>query len=254
MASGWNNGSFHIVSDKLQQTLRHRPGGQLAADCEHRTVVVRAIHGAEVDGCNNPNRRLIVKRYRGEEMGLYVHSLGEIPAEVHRSYYLYLLDYGWDEPFGEAVRSNIRQMSDAASKSDAVFIYGPRGLHFEDEVLSWHHVNREPAEELLPAIMVTTRNPTTFKESLNPSGKLHSDALLLIPLKKTCKTPDAVVAMIAKLFDDIKAKKQLTGFQVTREMKSGKGGALVNALILEPNFSGIGINLKKLARLFKKSV
>jgi hypothetical protein len=38
-------------------------------------------------------------------MGLYVHSLGQVPGEVFRSYYVYLLEYGWDESFGAAVRA-----------------------------------------------------------------------------------------------------------------------------------------------------
>jgi hypothetical protein len=67
---------------------------------------------------------------------LYVHSIGEIPAEAFRSYYVYLLDYGWDEAFGDAVRRNLPKMADAASRSEAVVIHGPRGMHFEDEVLS----------------------------------------------------------------------------------------------------------------------
>jgi hypothetical protein len=28
-------------------------------------------------------------------MGLYVHSIGEIPNGTERGYYVYLLDYGW---------------------------------------------------------------------------------------------------------------------------------------------------------------
>ena len=69
-------------------------------------------------------------------MGLYVHSLGEIPNGAERAYYVYLLDYGWEEPLGTAVRVNLPRMVDLASRSDAVVIYGPRSMHFEDEVLS----------------------------------------------------------------------------------------------------------------------
>ena len=35
-------------------------------------------------------------------MGLMIHSLGQLPADAHRDYYVYLLDYGWDEPLGDA--------------------------------------------------------------------------------------------------------------------------------------------------------
>ena len=42
-------------------------------------------------------------------MGLYVHSLGEIPTGAERAYYVYLLDYGWEEclamPFGEFAKN-----------------------------------------------------------------------------------------------------------------------------------------------------
>lgn len=153
-------------------------------------------------------------------MGLYIHTIGELPAEAYRSYYVYLLDYGWDETFGEAVRRNLPRMADAASRSDAVVIHGPRGMHFEDEILSWHHINGAPGEEILPAILITTRHPRTFWELFRPGGRLQTpaDALLLIPLRKTCKTPDDVVALIDRLFRDVAAKKALSDFAVAKEM------------------------------------
>jgi len=61
-------------------------------------------------------------------MGLYVHSLAEIPTGAERSYYLYLLDYGWEEPLGEAVRANLPRMAELASRSDAVVIHGPEAF------------------------------------------------------------------------------------------------------------------------------
>ena len=142
-------------------------------------------------------------------MGWYVHSIGELPREAYRSYYVYLLDYGWDETFGEAVRSNLPRMADAASRSDAVVIHGPRGMHFEDEVLSWHDINGSPADDILPAILVTTGHPRTFREVFGPSARFRApaDALLLIPLRKTCKTPDDVVTLIDRLFRDVAGKK-----------------------------------------------
>ena len=101
-------------------------------------------------------------------MGLYVHSLGEIPTGASRAYYVYLLDYGWQEPLGDAVRANLPRMADLASRSDAVVVHGPRGVHFEDEILSWHRVNGQDAKDILPAILVTTRHPTTFRELFQP--------------------------------------------------------------------------------------
>jgi len=129
-------------------------------------------------------------------MGLYVHSLGEIPESAERSYYVYLLDYGWEEPLGEAVRANLPRMADLASRSDTVVIHGPRGVHFEDEVLSWHRVNGQDAESVLPAILITTRHPSTFRESFSilRSDPNNRDALLLLLLRKLCKSAEEVTA------------------------------------------------------------
>jgi len=135
-------------------------------------------------------------------MGLYVHSLGEVPSGAKRNYYVYLLDYGWDEPLGEAIRANIPQMADRASRSNAAVIHGPRGTHFADEVLSWHHINGEPAEDLLPALLITTRHPKTFRESFagEKAAPVPKDALLLVPLKKICSNASQVVDLVDRVF------------------------------------------------------
>jgi len=148
-------------------------------------------------------------------MGLYVHSLGELPLGAERGYYVYLLDYGWDEPLGEVLWKNLPRMADRASRSDAVVIHGPRGEHFEDEVLSWHHINGEPAEEILPALLVTTRHPSTIRQSYGPTSGLSvpQDAMLLISLKKRCRTARDVTDLIQQVFADIAAQKSLLDFR-----------------------------------------
>jgi hypothetical protein len=184
-------------------------------------------------------------------MGLYVHSIGEIPTNVGRAYYVYLLDYGWEEPLGSAVRANLPRMADLASRSDAVVIHGPRGVHFEDQVLSWHHINGQDAGNILPAILITTRHPSTFRESFSllRSDPKDRDALLLIPLRNICKTADEVADLIHRLFEDIKSKKRLSAFQAAKRMKRGVGGALVDAVILQPKVGGVGFDVKKLLGL-----
>jgi hypothetical protein len=74
-------------------------------------------------------------------------------------------------------------MADLASRSDAVVIHGPRGVHFEDEVLSWHRVNGQDDAGILPAILITTRHPSTFRESFSMlrSDPKNRDALLFLP-------------------------------------------------------------------------
>ena len=92
-------------------------------------------------------------------MGLWVQSLNNIPIEAHREYYIYLLDYGWHEQLGQALMDNYEKMASLAADNNAVVIRGTHRVHFEDEVFSWHHINGEDAEKLLPAILITNRHP-----------------------------------------------------------------------------------------------
>lgn len=183
-----------------------------------------------------------------------IHSLQEFPPEATRGYYVYVLDYGWNEPLSDALISNFNEMGKQASQNNAVVFKGTVGSHFEDEVLSWHSVNGQNTDEILPAILITTKHPASFKNESQKSRETVSDNLIIIPLKQMCKNSSDVVALIERLFLDIKEGKELKDFKIRDEMKKGMFGAIVDAVILEPNFSGIGIKLKPLfARLFKKS-
>lgn len=186
-------------------------------------------------------------------MGLYIQSLENIPPEAKRDYFIYLLDYGWDEPIGNALIANYERMASVAAENQAVVIRGTHRVHFEDEVLSWHHINGENAEGLLPAILITNRHPKEFKESFgNRQTRIDKDLkLIMIPLKNMCKTTTDVVTTIEKIFADVKAKKDLTDFKISKEMKGGVGRALVDAIILEPNIGGIGYNFNKVIDYFK---
>ena len=138
-------------------------------------------------------------------MGLYIQSLENIPLESKRDYFIYLLDYGWDEPLGEALMKNYEKMAALAAENKAVVIRGTRRVHFEDEVFSWHNINGENAEETLPAILITNRHPAKFRENFSAShGSIEADLkLVLIPLKKFCKTTTEVVSLVEKLFNDV---------------------------------------------------
>ena len=120
-------------------------------------------------------------------MGLYIQSLENIPLEAKRDYFIYLLDYGWDEPLGEALMKNYEKMAAIAAENKAVVIRGTRRVHFEDEVFSWHNINGENAEETLPAILITNRHPAKFRENFSSNhSHIEEDLkLVLIPLKKS---------------------------------------------------------------------
>jgi len=188
-------------------------------------------------------------------MGLYIQSLENIPSTVEREYYIYLLDYGWTEPLGEALMQNYEKMASLASDTNAVVIRGTNRVHFEDQVLSWHNINGENADEILPAILITNRHPSKFKESFSSREKenIENDLkLILIPLKKFCKTTTEVIQIIEKVFGDIKENKDLYDFKISKEVNKNFGRALVDAIILEPNISGIGFSFNKMANYFRK--
>jgi len=192
-------------------------------------------------------------------MGLHVYSLNNIPKSENRDYLIYLLEYGWHEPLGEALNSNFDQMAAKAAKSRSVVIRGTELAHFENEVFSWHQINNERDEEILPAILITNAHPSYFRDNnfgiKMKNGLYREDdsknlKLILIPLKKFCSSTIEVVALIEKLFIDIEAEKDLADFKITKEVKKGIGSALADAIIFEPNISGVGFSFKKLGNYF----
>lgn len=182
-------------------------------------------------------------------MGLMIHSLNEVPIEATRSYYIYVLDYGWHEPLDRALIENFGKMSAEASVSNSVVFRGTVGSHFTNEVFSFHQIGGVAGEDVLPAILITDIHPQYFKEHGNLNYKLKS-SLILIPLKQICKTTSDVVDLIRQIFSDIKDKKTLSDFSVNTQVKSQN--SIARILILQPNFSGIGIDIKKLFDFFKK--
>ena len=194
-------------------------------------------------------------REEGKAMGLHIHSLGELPLETERDYYVYLLDHGWDEPLGEALRENFHRAGGLASRHEAVAMMGTVGSHFADEVLSWHHVNGQPADDLLPAVLITTRHPRQFRDApLDRKGRLDAEdfPMLLIPLDDVCETPTDVARLIERIFTDVKGQAELSEFRIAQELRAGQRGAIVDSVILRPNVGGIGVDLTKLLRRFQK--
>ncbi len=188
-------------------------------------------------------------------MGLHVHSLDNIPVSENRDYLIYLLDYGWHEPLAEALKDNYAEMAKKAATNRAVVIRGTEALHFENEVFSWHKINNENGDDILPAILITNAHPSYFRE--NNSGYISKKGLyremqggdlklILVPLRKFCTSTTEVVNLITKLFIDIEEGLDLSNFRVAKEVKKGIGSAIVDSIILEPNIAGIGFSLNKL--------
>lgn len=188
-------------------------------------------------------------------MGLKIHSLAEIPTHEKRDYYIYVLDNCWHEPLGNALRNNFDKLASIAAKNNAAVIMGLKESHFNDEVLSWQNINGENAEKLLPAIMISTIYPENFEKYANNEEEADIDyaneKMLLIPLKKFCSTTTEVIELIQNIFTDIGKSKPLLEFEISKELEAGKGKAASDAIILQPNFMGVGVDLRKAFRNLK---
>lgn len=181
-------------------------------------------------------------------MGLYIQSLDSIPVDVNKQYFIYLLDYGWTESLSDVMIRNFNKMAVIAEQNDAVLIRGTVPVHFEDQVLSWHHINGENAEELLPAILITNRNPHSFKERAAKKSAIEKEnlKLILIPLKRFCSTTTEVVDLITKLLNDVIARKDLSEFRVAKKISKGRNKALADSLVLAPSEDGEFLPLENL--------
>jgi len=183
-------------------------------------------------------------------MGLKIHSITEIPENVSRSYYLYILDYyNWDEPIGNTLRNSFDKIAEFASKNDAVVIQGIGESHFYSELLSWESINGIDPKDLLPALLITTIHPKYFLERNNKEvrdEKPLKDNLIFIEIGKICKTPQDVIQLLQKIFKDIHEKKSIKDFKIKKELKSGVGKILNDTIILEPNIAGVGININSI--------
>ena len=192
-------------------------------------------------------------------MGLVVRSLADLPDTSDRKYFIYLLDFGWHEPLDEALRENFDKIATSVSPYKGVVIRRSfEGIHYNDEVLSWHSINGEDVEEkgLLPAILITNRHPADFKKRAENYDSRNSDIdpdfkMIIIPLKKICNNSTDVVNVLIKIINDVKEQKDLNDFKVSKELKPGVGKAIAKAFILEPNFYGIGFSFDRLRKELK---
>jgi hypothetical protein len=69
--------------------------------------------------------------------------------------------------------------------------------------------------------------------------------MLLIPLRKACKNPTEVVALVSQIFNDIKDERRLKNFEVTKEMHRGIKDAIVDAVVLQPKIGPLGFDFHK---------
>jgi hypothetical protein len=192
-------------------------------------------------------------------MGLKISSIARLPIATDRDYFIYFLDYGWDEPLSRALYDNFERMAAFASENRLLVIAGLSRQEFANEVLSWHRINGEDAENLLPAIMIADCDPHTLAQTneggFHRSGRKEDrpkpERFLIIPLKQVCKTPTDVTDLLTRITADIRKKKKLSDFTVEATIdRSGEG--LAEMIVLKPSIGGVGIDLKKAYELGSK--
>lgn len=148
------------------------------------------------------------------------------------------------------------RMADLASDSGAVVISSPRGVHFGNEVLSWHRVGHLDANKILPALLITKIDPLYFKETGAYEAPADNELrdLLVIPLRNFCTSEDQFVEAIERIFSDLKKGSELRNFEVAQHDVNSKSKydavrRAGNAIELKPNFFGLGVDLRKLFSL-----
>lgn len=157
-------------------------------------------------------------------------------------------------PIGNTLRENFDKIAEFAANNNSVVIQGMAGSHFYSELMSWESINGIDPLELLPALMITTLHPKYFIDGNNKQLKgknIPKDKFVFLEIRKICQRPQDVVALLEKIFQDIRDKKAIQDFKVKKELKGGVGKILNDALILEPNIGGIGINLNNLFKFLK---
>lgn len=186
-------------------------------------------------------------------MGLHVHSISDLPLSESRAYYIYVLDYySWDEPVSNALQANVSKIASFCAANDAVMVKGLPDSHLYSDVLSWVGINGQGPGTVLPALLITTVHPRYFIEADNQHHpKEIRESMVFLKIRDICKTPSDVVDLMEKVFADIKSKKKIRDFAIAHELQAGEHGALVDALILEPNISGLGVDVRKLVSWFK---
>ncbi len=125
-------------------------------------------------------------------------------------------------------------------------VRGTDRVHFEDEVFSYHEVNGLDGNEILPAILISTINPHAFNEQHKFGRYRDDDKLIIIPLRKFVDNSDQVYGFVRKLLAELKAGKNLSDIEVIKPRSRSIGKRLLDSIVLQPNFIGIGVDLKSL--------
>jgi len=187
-------------------------------------------------------------------MGLKVTTIARLPEKTGRAFFIYFLDYGWDDDLTRAMYENFDAFAGIAAESRSLLIAGLNRTEFANEVLSWHHINCEPADDLLPAIMITDIEPALLvgcddfdfgpMKRRSNSGTTRPDRFILLPLREMCRTSADVTRLLQQIAHDLKSGRTLSEFEIQR-VKPKSESSVADMVVLQPNIAGVGVDLKE---------
>ena len=183
-------------------------------------------------------------------MGIKISSLAQIPADLEMKYYIYLLTSEFPYSYNTALENSLEILARNARAKDFIVIKGLVG-EFGGEVMNAHSVDGLESDETLPAILISSVNPHKFKQarSIDRNGPFkEQERVIIISLKEEARTEDDVYKIVETILNDILKGEELSEF----EINNAKRTRFIDALVLEPNFSGVGIKLKTLWEFLSK--
>lgn len=194
-------------------------------------------------------------------MGLIVSHLKTLDRLQNKALYVYLLDHGWpDGKYEKLFKTHFSKLVEKASASNSVVIASNKGVHFANEVLAYYKVLNLDAQKVLPGILISKAPPSYFKETSGmeehsidvETDPLIRDGVVIIPLKECCETEADFANIIESIFADLEKATSISKFQVSEHDSYHNQGASTfkkrgaSAIILQPNFFGVGVDLKTL--------
>jgi hypothetical protein len=188
-------------------------------------------------------------------MGLKVTTIARLPEKTGRAFFVYFLDYGWEDDLTRAMYENFDVFAAIAAENRSLLIAGLNRIEFANEVLSWHHVNGQAAHDLLPAIMITDIEPAllTGQNSFDfgplkhrpHSGATYPERFVLLPLREIGRTSGDVTQLLQQIANDLRSGKALSEFEIKSVKQKGETSA-ANMVVLQPNIGGLGVDLKEI--------
>ena len=177
-------------------------------------------------------------------MGVKVTSIAQIPSDLDIAYYIYLLVSRFPYPSSRALERAFDIMAREAGTGDFVALQGTTH-EFGGEVMNAYSVDGIPVDEILPAVLITSVNPHQFEQvrSIDTTGPFQpGERVVLISLRDENITEGYVFKLLEGIIADIRAGKELRNFSCATNKKS----RFLDALILEPNFYGVGFKPKEI--------